>query len=293
MIYAPAPLNVWQIATFAMLLLTAIGLWIAPRFWAGCLIMATLFGYVAGVLQGVAVLWIALAVVVCRIDRDVSLRDAGMQRLLSGMGVVAMTLPLGMHALPGFNNPMVMDRIKFSADAELFTLYLNFDKTLAGILLLGLCCPDGPSLRKWLDTLRPGAVLLIACNVVLLIAASYILGYVRFDPKWTPLFWLWGVVNLFSVCLSEEAFFRGFVQQRLQLALRHRQFGDAYSLAVSALLFGFVHFAGGWKYVLLASLAGLGYGYVFLRTRRIEWSMLAHFSLNSAHFFLFTYPRLA
>jgi hypothetical protein len=41
------------------------------------------------------------------------------------------------------------------------------------------------------------------------------MGFTAFAPKWTALFWLWAVVNLFFTCLSEEAFFRGFVQAEL------------------------------------------------------------------------------
>ena len=38
---------------------------------------------------------------------------------------------------------------------------------------------------------------------------------------------------------------------------------------------------------------GLGYGWVYLRTERIEASILTHFLLNCIHFVFFTYPALA
>jgi membrane protease YdiL (CAAX protease family) len=38
--------------------------------------------------------------------------------------------------------------------------------------------------------------------------------------------------------------------------------------------------------------AGLGYGWVFMRTQRIEAAMAVHFGVNAVHFLLFTYPRL-
>jgi hypothetical protein len=62
---------------------------------------------------------------------------------------------------------------------------------------------------------------------------------------------------------------------------------------LAAVLFGFAHAAGGWKYVVLATVAGAGYGWVYERTQRVEASVLAHWALNTAHFFLFTYPALA
>ena len=64
-------------------------------------------------------------------------------------------------------------------------------------------------------------------------------------------------------------------------------------LSVAAGLFGLVHAGGGPTYVVLATLAGVGYGWVFLRTGRIEASILTHFALNAVHFLGFTYPALA
>ena len=46
-------------------------------------------------------------------------------------------------------------------------------------------------------------------------------------------------------------------------------------------------------YVALAAVAGAGYGWAYLRTQRIEASILTHFALNAVHFFGFTYPALA
>jgi uncharacterized protein len=283
-------LDFWQGATFAALLAAVLGLWFAPRFWWCGLIVATLCGYRADVLQGLAVIWIALAWLVCTWHADAPL-TFGMRRVATTASVLVFTLLLGTHALPGFHNPLVIDRLRFTPDAEPYSLYLNFDKTLAGLLLLRVCY------REWsgLTGLRrhmSGASALIAVNVAVLIAASYLLGYVIFEPKWTTLFWLWAVVNLFSTCLSEEAFFRGFVQRELQLQLQHVRYGHWIALAISAVLFGLAHIAGGWRYVLLSTLAGVGYGVVYRRTQRIECAMVAHFALNATHFLLFTYPRL-
>jgi membrane protease YdiL (CAAX protease family) len=198
-----------------------------------------------------------------------------------------------MHLLPGFNNPIALSNVVLTADAEAYTLYLNFDKTLAGLLLLGVCYPGWSNRGGLQGAMTSRVVGLIGAIVLGSICMSYVLGYVRFEPKWTSLFWLWAAVNLLSTCLSEEAFFRGFVQRELQSALRFVRHGHVIALLISATLFGMAHFAGGWRYVLLATLAGAGYGYVYQRTQRIEWAMLTHFALNTTHFLLFTYPRLA
>jgi hypothetical protein len=117
------------------------------------------------------------------------------------------------------------------------------------------------------------------------------LGYLTWQPKWTSLFWIWAPVNLFFTCLSEEALFRGFIQRELASALHGTRYGNWVAIAVSALLFGLAHFAGGASYVALAAAAGVGYAIVYQRTQSIEMAMLAHFALNATHFLLFTYPR--
>jgi membrane protease YdiL (CAAX protease family) len=119
------------------------------------------------------------------------------------------------------------------------------------------------------------------------------MGDTRFAPKWAPLFLLFAPINLFSTCLSEEAFFRGFVQQELSLVGSRPALAAGVALTIGVILFGLAHFAGGLNYMIAASVAGLGYGWAFMRTRRIEAAMAVHFGVNAVHFLLFTYPRLA
>ena len=56
---------------------------------------------------------------------------------------------------------------------------------------------------------------------------------------------------------------------------------------------GVGHFAGGITYVLLATLAGIGYGAAYQLTDRVEASICVHFAPNLAHLVLFTYPFAA
>jgi membrane protease YdiL (CAAX protease family) len=93
--------------------------------------------------------------------------------------------------------------------------------------------------------------------------------------------------------MAEEAFFRGFIQKNLSLMMKKIQHGDYLALLIAAVLFGLAHYPGGIKYVILATVAGLGYVWVYLTTKRIEGSILTHFGLNLTHFLFFTYPALA
>jgi membrane protease YdiL (CAAX protease family) len=107
------------------------------------------------------------------------------------------------------------------------------------------------------------------------------------------LFIPWALANLFFTCLSEEAGFRGFLQHELARIGRNRALAAALALIFSAVVFGLAHLGGGWRYALAATVAGLGYGYAYHKTQRIEAAMGVHFCVNALHFLLFTYPALS
>jgi membrane protease YdiL (CAAX protease family) len=96
---------------------------------------------------------------------------------------------------------------------------------------MGLFCPRIAGGAGWLTMLRP-------------------------DLKWTPF-----------TCVTEEAFFRGFLLAQLARGWSGSRYG-------------------------LAAVAGFGYAMAYLRTGRIEAAILTHFALNALHFLAFTYPGL-
>lgn len=282
-------------ATYVALLLGVIGLWFGRWVWVAALAVAVILGYASDVLFGLAAVWIAAFAGLCiGYDRAKTLASRGLRAVCMGVAalfILALGVLLGMHALGGFHNFLVLEKVMLSPSAEPYSLYLNFDKMLTGILILGVCY--GALLQRrehWTRALRRAAPLVVV-NVVVVAFGALALGYLTWQPKWTSLFWIWAPVNLLFVCLSEEAFFRGFIQRELASALHGWRFGGVVAIVVGAVLFGLAHFAGGMSYVALATAAGLGYGIVYHRTKSIEMSMLAHFALNACHFLLFTYPR--
>jgi uncharacterized protein len=284
------------VATFALLFLAVLGLWWGRKVWPVVCALAIVAGYLSGVLTGLALLWIVMLGVACIFY--VRFKSAGpglktkLLRTLTAAGILVFSLGLGMHALPGFHNLLVARDLVISPGAEPYTLYLNFDKTMVGILILGIVYqPLIATRRDWLSGLRRSLPLLLG-TVAVLIAGSLALGYVRWDPKWHELFWIWAPANLLLTCLSEEAFFRGFLQREIRGLLTNRRHADVVAVGVSAIAFGAAHLGGGPTYALLAGVAGVGYGWVYARTGRIEMAMLTHFALNAVHFLLFTYPRL-
>jgi uncharacterized protein len=172
-------------ATYATLLLAVVTLWLGHRIWLVALAVAVILGYVAGVLHGPAIVWIVAFVSTCFGYPRAKTR---MLKGLAAVGIVLLALPLGMHVLPGFRNFLLLEDIVLSPGAAPYTMYLNFDKTLVGICILGLC---GHALlgsaEGWSRALRRAAPILVG-NVVIAALLAMALGYVAWQPKWTPLF---------------------------------------------------------------------------------------------------------
>jgi CAAX protease family protein len=197
---------------------------------------------------------------------------------------------LAIHVLPGFHNIQVLPPTRLTLRSIPYDQWINFDKTLAGVLILGIGYRRPIRTAAQLKTALWRAALPMAVTIASVIVLGGTLGYIQWDPKWTSQFWLWAAINLLSTCMSEEAFFRAFLQTGIERRAAKPPNGAIIAIACSAVLFGLAHIAGGWQYVALACVAGAGYGTVFYRSRSIEASILAHFTLNAVHFLLFTYP---
>lgn len=205
-----------------------------------------------------------------------------------------LALAMSLHLLPGFHPVLLFQDVKLTPDAAPFTLGLGFDKAAAGLLLLAAFAPRATTWRQFASqwpTIAAAAVATAVVSIGIALAA----GYVRFAPKWPDAAPAFLVANLLFTCVAEEAFFRGLIQERLmRLAETRRQPAwNWIAIAVSTGLFGLAHAGGGATWLLVATVAGLGYALVYARTRTIEGAILVHFAVNAAHFLAFTYPRLA
>jgi uncharacterized protein len=286
------------ILPFVLLMAAVIGLWVHRHAWMAALAAAIGAGYHTGALQGLAALWVAVAVVLAWFYAWARARpsSAGNRALQIAAGLaffihaLAMALPL----LPGFIRVELVAPQMLSAGAEPYGISVGFPKVTVGILILGLINPV-------LSRAGLGGVLARALPIWLLTTAlvtvfALAMGYTAFAPKLGApillLFALWAPINLFFTCMSEEAFFRGFIQHELAHSSRARAMRVA-ALVIAAMLFGLLHYKGGATYVIAGVIAGLGYGWAFMGTGRIEAAMAVHFGVNATHFLLFAYPRLA
>ena len=132
-----------QIAAFAALTLALICLWLprpeltSPRVpWWGVIFAAALAAAVIDRLvdaRGLVAL-LALGVTCVAANR----LDPGQLRVVAHASMLTLSAALLLHVVPGFANPLVLDAIRLSPDAEPYTKYLSFDKGAVGLLLLGL-----------------------------------------------------------------------------------------------------------------------------------------------------------
>ena len=134
-----------------------------------------------------------------------------------------------------------------------------------------------PQLGDWKIGLRE---FLFYAPIVL--SLGILLGFIHWQglmkrPQEFPAAWIFTFI---FVALPEELFFRGLVQN-----LFERHMGRGRALVLASALFGLSHFNKGavfnWRYVLLASLAGIFYGRAWLARRRLFASSVTHATVDT------------
>ncbi|KPX67600.1 Abortive infection protein [Pseudomonas amygdali pv. photiniae] len=198
-------------------------------------------------------------------------------------------LALAFHLAPGFNSAQVIEATRFTADAQVFSMSLYLDKPLIGFWLI-LACPWIMPRVDMTHSLQTGVLALIVTSAFCMTAAA-ILNVVGWAPKWPDQGLIWLLNNLLLVTLTEELFFRAYLQGGLQRLFKGSRFASALSITLAASLFGLAHTGAGWEWMVLASMAGVGYGIAF-RFGGLQAAIISHFGLNLVHFGLFTYPML-
>jgi uncharacterized protein len=209
--------------------------------------------------------------------------------VLHGVFII-LSILLFIHRLPGFHNLLIFDKLRFSPDAAPFTMYLNLDKPFIGFILFtcfgSIWYGNRPGAKTLLKAIAwPLLVIAIIC-----LGAAQLLHFVAWDPRLPQQAWIWALNNLLLVAICEEAFFRGYLQGIIGKQVFKGK-SPYLPLFITALLFGLAHTTGGPALMLLAFIAGSGYGWAYNRGGILA-AVLTHFFFNCLHFFLFTYPML-
>lgn len=163
-----------------------------------------------------------------------------------------------------------------------FNKMLLLDAGIYGFLVIRKLQHVGFDLRLRLADLRIGAREL-AFYAPIAIALGLALGFLHFHtyiPSVSQVLLAW-LFTFFFIAIPEELFFRGWIQNLLE-----RRLGPRWALVLTAVLFGLSHFNKraahfNWRYVLLASLAGIFYGRAWRQQRRVGASAITHSSVDT------------
>jgi uncharacterized protein len=172
--------------------------------------------------------------------------------------------------------------------AYAFTVLLALNVALAAFVLMrrvggiGYAIGWGP---KW----GPYVLASFCIFACIAIPLGYALHFIAFAPQWHA--WksvpFTAVAILFLTAWPEEFLFRGLLQNMLARASR----SDLAAWWTASILFGFSHVTNlgfpNWRYVVLASIAGLFYGWTWRKTGSVFASAIVHGAVDTTWHFLF------
>ncbi|MBI2916162.1 MAG: CPBP family intramembrane metalloprotease [Elusimicrobia bacterium] len=238
----------------------------------------TIFSYISSNFNGGLFLrlflWLFLPVLLF-LKEPMEIQRAGLKEILV---VLLLWFPIEFGLLPGFdvvfNKDVTIPALAFAA--PLLGLYL--------FTILRVLPQVGFTFRLTRkDIAVAGSGLAILA--LLLIPLGTRLGFIRvsllYPSVWESLQLILGIY--FLVAVPEELLFRGIVQNLLAKFIFFR-YPRILSLMVASVIFGLAHWNNvsppDWRYVFLATIAGIVYGACYLKTGKTTVSALVHCGVN-------------
>lgn len=181
------------------------------------------------------------------------------------------------HLFPGFQPLQITPRF-----------FMGMESPWIGLFPLALIVPLASTKKEWWEALTKGLWLTVAAIAGMIVLATYN-RTVAFEAHLPTFAFIRYLHNLVLVSISEEAFYRGFVQEQLS-----RWLPKGLALVLAAFCFMLAHCYWSPNPMMLAFtfLAGLLYGGVYLFSGRIESAILCHFLLNAIHMTFFSYHAM-
>jgi uncharacterized protein len=127
------------------------------------------------------------------------------------------------------------------------------------------------------------------CFAVIAVPLAQGMRFVEFRPRWNELemFPFTALAILCFTAWPEEFLFRGLLQNMLQRTTK----SENVAWILASILFGFSHITNmgfpNWRYVILASIAGLFYGWTWRLTNSIFASAIVHAMVDALWYLLF------
>jgi hypothetical protein len=168
------------------------------------------------------------------------------------------------------------------APLVVFNKMLLLDAGIYGLLAVRQINGAGFDLRLRLRDIAIG-LREFAFYAPIAIALGLSIGFLHLHASSPPLSRL-AVASLFTflfIAVPEELFFRGWLQNLLE-----RRIGRLPALLLTAALFGLSHWNKralhfNWRYVLLATVAGIFYGRAWRQERRVAASSIGHAAVDT------------
>lgn len=277
--------------SYLLLILAMTSQWLYKHiwFWGSCFIGS----YVAAYYGDIATLKTLIPVgILFLCHLCIKEEIGGFARFFAAIIAAIISIALMTHFIGGFHNICLYSKWKSSANALPMNIYLNFDKAIVPLFILGLYTPLIQTKEEFRRVVAYSFAwfLLLAS---LLLGLSYYFGIIAFDFKLPLITPIWLIYQLFFVVIPEEAFYRGFIQREISINLPNKG-APFLAILVTSLLFTAQHlfFILDPYYLVLVFLSSLFYGAVYQFTQMIECAILVHLAINITHFFFFSYPML-
>jgi membrane protease YdiL (CAAX protease family) len=172
--------------------------------------------------------------------------------------------------------------------AYVMTVLMAVNSSLACFLLVRRAKGIGYSIgwgKSWMGYIL-GSFLVFALIAIALGTGIHFIALAPQWSRWTNFAGLSLAILMFTAW-PEELLFRGLLQNFLARASK----SDPAGWWTASVLFGFSHITNlgfpNWRYVILASIAGLFYGWTWRKTGSIFASALVHAAADTAWHFLF------
>lgn len=262
---------------FYTLMMAFLSFWIhrSAWLWGAFLAISYILAFHTSVVQSFSIIPIGLLFVIFLLFKEEAQTKT---RFVLALIAILVAAGLEFHKFPGFHN--------WHVDGN---LWINYDKPFMGFFVLAFLLPLLQAPVDWYN-LAIKAIPLTMVAVFILVLLALPSGIVNWHLKIPSHFLLRIASNLFLVSIPEEAFFRGFIQQKLFNLLGPGPKGHISAVVGASLLFMLFHIGWTASAAMLGFvfLAGLMYGAIYQYTKAIEGSIFCHFCVNLTHMLFFT-----